>query len=150
MDCLIVFLLCVPYPSTLSERETKNREGQEGKCSWVSCFSVEWCNISHKMTHTESKSLCFAPCLMTEYQNSQISCGNTQEESSLSVGQSWQPSKESESMCSCMYYLYWRCSVCWVWWSLCCRGCLWLPLWTGTSAEVSSLTEPRLQKESKN
>lgn len=51
---------------------------------------------------------------------------------------------------SVLVYLYWRCSVCWVWWSLCCRGCWWLLLWTDTNAEVSDPTEPHLQKGSKN
>lgn len=50
---------------------------------------------------------------------------------------------------ACSHHLCWRCSACWVWWSPCCHGCWWLLLWTGTIAEVSSLTEQRLQKGSK-
>lgn len=84
----MVLLLCVPYPSTLSERERKNREGQEGKGSRVSDASSEGCNISRKMTQMERKNLCFAQCLMTEYQNSQTGYGNKQKESSLSEEQS--------------------------------------------------------------
>lgn len=54
-------------------------------------------------------------------------------------------------MClECSHHLYWTCSACWVWWSLCCHGCWWLLPWTGTSAEVSGLTEPHPLKGSKN
>lgn len=48
------------------------------------------------------------------------------------------------------HHLYWTCSACWVWWSLCCHGCWWQQPWTGTSAEVSGLTEPHPRKGPKN
>lgn len=59
--------------------------------------------------------------------------------------------KKHVRMClECSHHLYWTCSACWVWWSLCCHGCWWLLPWTGTSAEVSGLTEPHPLKGSKN
>lgn len=68
----------LPYPSTLHERQKEHRKGEEGKTSWLSDSSCGMCNMSHKMTKNECKDLCFAQCLMTEYQNSPLAYGNMQ------------------------------------------------------------------------
>lgn len=63
-----------PAVCTLSINSECRREKEQGSTgsSRVSDFSSEWCNISHKMTQMERKTPCFAQCLMTEYQNSQV------------------------------------------------------------------------------
>lgn len=55
-----------------------------------------------------------------------------------------------ENQNKCFLYLYWKCSVCWVWWNLCYLGCWPLLPWTDTNAEVSNRSEELLLKESTN
>lgn len=155
MDCLIIFLLCVPYPSTLSVRERKNREGEEGKCSWVFGLFLQRGAISLVKWHKRIPEICVL--LSVSWQNIKIhrraveTCSRSHRLPWDARNSSLKRSRvrvltERARLC----YLCWRCSVCSVLWNLCCRGCWWPPLWTDTSAEVSDRTEPHLQTGSAN